>query len=258
VLRRAVPRALVDELAAAAGRIQRSVRRLPAPLRSRLVLERDLPPDRRDFVPAQAVGEAIFIIGDPVAFSTVFWRVLEQPGVVAALRQAIGAPALVAHFMNVTIKQARFGRAIGWHRDFPNRYACPASPRFARLMIPLDGMTGQGGATLALPGSHRAGGEAEPFAAGATSIPEGAVIRTIRCNPGDLVVIHPMLLHGGGMNRSAKPRRNLLLQAGEAGLPLLHRPSPEGVLGRRVAASPIRGPTPQSFVRRPLRIRGAR
>lgn len=158
VFRRAVPPSLVAAMAVAVERVQASVAGLPPDLLGRLVLERDLPADKRGGVAASEVGDAIFILGDPVAFDGAFRSLLEQPVVVGAVREALGgAEAAVAHFMNVTVKHARFGRGIGWHRDFPNRYACTAASRFVRTMVCLDGMSETSGATAFLPGSHLIG-----------------------------------------------------------------------------------------------------
>lgn len=49
-----------------------------------------------------------------------------------------------------------------------------------------------------------------------------------------MVLIHPKVLHGGGMNRSARPRRNIILQAGDADGALREMPAREVVAGRRL------------------------
>lgn len=127
---------------------------LSPPLLERLTFERDLPVERRCGIPASEVGDAIFILGDPVAFDDVFWKVLRQPWVIAAVQEAVGTRDVAAHFMNVTIKHPRFGRGVGWHRDYPDNYASPATSCFVRAMLCLDGMSETGGATAFLPGSH--------------------------------------------------------------------------------------------------------
>lgn len=234
VVRRVIPPTVLRRLVAAVERVQASVADLPPELLGRLIFERDLPAGRRDGVAASDVGDAIFILGDPAAFDGVFWTLLEQPEIVGAMRKALGGANLVAHFMNVTIKHPRFGRGIGWHRDFPNRYACTEGSRFIRAMVCLDGMSDTSGATAFLPGSHRIGDEEAValFRAGERLPEPRGEIGYARCDPGDMVLIHPKVLHGGSMNRSPRPRRNIVLQAGNTGVPLVVIPEEERVTGR--------------------------
>jgi len=125
---------------------------------------------------------------------------------------------LVVHFINVTIKQPRFGRAIGWHRDYPNTAYCTAQSDFLRLMLCLDGMAADSGATRFLPASH---GISDAQAAsdkdhGTWPRPAADDGICLACAPGQLVAIHPKVLHGGGMNTSERPRRNIVIQVGKA------------------------------------------
>jgi len=233
LLRGAIPAPLLAALRAAVQRVQDEVATLPPPLLERLTFERDLPAHGRGGIGAERVGDAVFILGDPVAFDAVFWEVLRQPRLVAAVRAAVGVPDVAAHFMNVTVKHPRFGRRIGWHRDFPNGYASPPTPCFVRAMLCLDGMTAEGGATAFLPGSHRLE-EAEAAAPPKGWQPADGAAVHVACDPGDLVLIHPRVLHGGGMNATAAPRRNLILQAGDAAVPLRAVPAQEGVSGHRL------------------------
>ncbi len=231
-VRAAVSPALVAGLIAVVERIQVAVADLPPDLRARLTLERDLAADRRGGAAASLVGDAIFILGDPAAFDEAFLLLLDAPGVVGPVREALETTAVAAHFMNVTIKHPRWGRALGWHRDYPNAYACPAASRFVRVMLCLDGMDESSGATTFVPGSHRIDDTVARERAGAAASPSPGDVVAVCCAPGDLVLIHPKVLHGGGMNTSGRPRRNVVLQAGDAGAPLLDTPEEESVAGR--------------------------
>jgi hypothetical protein len=235
-LAKAIAPALIQRLRAAVDSIQAHVPSMPDTQLARLVLERDLPAHRRGGVDATQVGDAIFIVGEPCAFDPVFETLLRHPAIRDAARQLLGSDALVVHFMNVTIKHPRFGRSIGWHRDFPNDYMCPASSCFVRLMLCLDGMDEAMGATRFLPGSHRLG-DAEAI----REKREGPRLRpaddagvALDCEAGDLVAIHPKVLHGGGINRSGRMRRNLVLQIGLAGEALVTE-AREEVTGRPLA-----------------------
>ena len=236
VVRGAIPQTLVTALGKAFQRVQASVSDLPPHLLERLTLERDLTADKRGGAAASEVGDAIFILGDPVAFDEAFWTLLDLPTIVDTVREAVGVHDVAAHFMNVTTKHAGFGRSIGWHRDFPNRYACPKTPCFVRLMVCLDGMSDTMGATAFVPGSHRLDDAAARtlFQAGGQKPSPLDPVVPAHCDPGDLVVIHPKVLHGGGRNTSPQARRNIVLQAGDAEAPMLTVPDREGVAGRRL------------------------
>lgn len=229
--------ALLDELRAAVDAVQAGAAALPEALRARLVFERGLPAGRRGGVPDEAVGDAIFILGEPGAFAPVFDSLLGHPAVAGAARRLLRTDAVVAHFMNVTIKHPRFGRAIAWHRDYPNGYICTAQSDFLRLMLCLDGMDAASGGTCFAPGSHRLDDAAAQLAGAPDRAPQreaearAAGPCTPSCAPGDLVAIHPKVLHGGGMNGGARPRRNVVLQLGRAGAELVTQER-EAITGR--------------------------
>jgi phytanoyl-CoA hydroxylase len=235
VARDTVSAQLLTRLKDAVQKVQDSVSILPPHLLERLTLERDLSADRRNGVEAAAVGDSIFIISDPVAFDEIFWELLSQPAILSAIQDAIGSHDLAAHFMNVTIKHPRFGRSVAWHRDYMNDYACPATSQFVRVMLCLDGMSEYGGATQFIPGTHylddaMVTDHRPPVGWQPTS----SEIVKLCCNPGDLVLIHPKVLHGSGVNTSSLLRRNIVLQAGDAGAPLRNIPAREAITGYRL------------------------
>lgn len=175
-----------------------------------LVFEKDLPAAGRQGVAADAVGDALFIAGDLCKLSPAFEALLHLPAALDAACAALKAPGLVAHFMNATLKHPRFGRAIAWHRDFPNTYLCSEDASFVRLMFCLDGMTPDNGATRFLPGSHAVSD------AHAREEKHSGFKHAHDALAGDMVVIHPKVVHGGPMNRGHRPRRNIVLQVGIA------------------------------------------
>ena len=104
-------------------------------------------------------------------------------------------------------------------------------------MLCLDGMDEQTGATGFVPGTHRIPDEAAREAkreedAHGTSTPAADTVQTVLCAPGDLVLIHPKVLHGGGMNTGTRPRRNVVMQIGRAAAPLItsYRESTTGLV----------------------------
>ncbi len=193
-------------------------RRLGAALEALLARTATLPPDlvtferdlserqRQGITPAEA-GDAVFLLGDPCVLDPCLAQGFAHPQLVAAVRALLGTEEIRCHFTNATIKNAHVGSGIAWHRDAENRYMPTARGAFLRAMICLDGMDLANGGTAFRAGSHLGAG------AGAEVV--------ARCPPGGIVLIHPLVLHGGAPNRSARPRRNLIVQWGRADDPPL-------------------------------------
>jgi ectoine hydroxylase-related dioxygenase (phytanoyl-CoA dioxygenase family) len=224
VVRQAVPAPQLAAMGAWLAHAEVAARQCGAEEQARdLVFEKDLSDAGRNGIPAAEVGDAIFILGDLCRYAPQFSALLQLPALVDACARALGSADLVAHFMNATTKHPGFGRGIGWHRDFPNGYLSGAGSRFLRVMVCLDGMAEHGGATRFIAGSHRVD---DSYAAqekrGGARHPYGAHHGVAaECAPGDLVLIHPRVVHGGPANTSALPRRNVIVQVGVAGMELV-------------------------------------
>ena len=95
--------------------------------------------------------------------------------------------------------------------------------RFLRVMLCLDGMAEHGRATRFLAGSHRVddGYAVQEKRGGARHRYDPQHGVAAACAPGDLVLIHPKVVHGGPTNTSALPRRNVIVQVGVAGMELV-------------------------------------
>ena len=224
VVRNAVPPALPAAMGAWLAEAETAARQGSTEEQARdLVYERDLSDAGRNGIPAAEVGDALFILGDLCRYAPQFGALLQLPALVQACRLALGSTDLIAHFMNATIKHPGFGRAIGWHRDFPNDYLSGTDSHFLRVMVCLDGMAEAGGATRFISGSHRIGDDyAVAEKRGGARHRYGANHGVAaECAPGDLVLIHPKVIHGGPANTSARPRRNVIVQVGVAGMELV-------------------------------------
>lgn len=195
--------------------IQSSLPTMSAKQLAQLVLERDLPAAKRGGLAAEHTGDAIFIIGEPPAFDYRFAELLLFPPLIEMLRQLLRQQDIRYHLSNVTMKRRQVGSGIAWHRDFPNRYICPADSSFLRLMICLDGMSAENGATEFIPGSHLLS-DSEAASANATQDAKSTETRkvSVSCPPGSIVFIHPKVVHGGPPNASGRHRRNLVAQWG--------------------------------------------
>jgi ectoine hydroxylase-related dioxygenase (phytanoyl-CoA dioxygenase family) len=218
---RTIEKGLLDSLVASVEAIQRNAqaKTLTPALDELLVYEKDLSASKRAGVDGALTGDSIFIVGDPVRFDEVFAETLRDAALVAAATTLLGVDEAVVHFMNVTIKNPRFGRSIAWHRDYPNGYFCTRDSSFVRLMICLDGMSVESGATCFDAGTHRISDQdaQQQKVNGNWPSPDPANTVTVQCGPGHIVAIHPKVLHGGGMNTGSGTRRNLILQIGRPG-----------------------------------------
>jgi len=208
-----LPVALCADLCARVETIQESVPRLSVGQCRNLVFERDLPARKRGGIPPEKTGAAIFIIGDPPAFDPTFARALLDPCLLTLARLLLESDDIRYHFSNVTMKRAGIGSGISWHRDFPNNYICPSRPTALRLMLCLDGMAAESGATSFVPGSHLM---PEHWNQSPSAIAERQPWKTIACPPGSVIAIHPRVVHGGSPNPTDRHRRNLIVQWGRA------------------------------------------
>jgi Phytanoyl-CoA dioxygenase (PhyH) len=207
--------------------IRQTASTLPEPLRRRLIFERELPATKRQGIAPEATGDALFLLGDPPAFDPLFAALVIDPRLVDLTCHLLGTREIRYHFSNVTMKSARVGSSISWHRDFPNQYLCPQSSSFLRLMVCLDGMDTENGATRFVVDSHRISDNDARAAVAAreTEAPNARMVSAYG-PPGAVVAIHPKSIHGGPPNTSPRPRRNLVIQWGRADDPL---EIPEGI-----------------------------
>lgn len=179
------------------------------------VFERTQPARKRNGRELAVDQDAVFILGDPTRFAPGLLRFIIDAQLTGIVAQVLGTADIVLHFANITTKAPEIGSGISWHRDFPNKYICPSEPEMARIMICLDGMRTGNGATAFLAGSHK-----DTVTAGEIDTNDPRIVAAA-CAPGAIVAIHPLVLHGGPPNASALQRRNLVLQWGVVGCPLL-------------------------------------
>ena len=170
-------------------------------------------PGRNPDIDPQAWPHEPFIISDLIAldggFAALFhteslWR--------CAARLLECEPAdVVFHFCNLTRKPRGIGPAVGWHRDAGNQYFASEDNRTLRLLLPLQGMRADNGATAVVPGSH-----VDPGAA-----VDNALIPDVPAGAG--LALHAAVLHGGSPNRSGQDRDVIVIQFGVRGSTLSHQ-----------------------------------
>lgn len=212
---------LLNQAIAEIERITAEYATLSQTLQQKITLLTDLPP--RQFSVAQAeVPPLPYIIAELPAFGDAFKDLLLQPALWQHAAEILETMAITYHFSNVTTKPARVGPRLNWHRDFPNRYICPQTSRFTRLLIPLDGMDQSNGCTQIVKNSHCiTDAEARNAPKPSRMEPSPETVIDILCAPGDVFFLHPKSIHGGGQNESTHHRRVVIIQFGVAGEPLV-------------------------------------
>lgn len=226
VKKNVVPSDLIYLLKAEVTRLETDLLLLDAEERARsLVFEKDLSDAGRGGISSIDVGESIFIMGDLCRYTEAGEELLSLPSLAqlsAVLLRTIPSN-VVAHFMNATIKHKRFGRAINWHRDFPNEYISGCTSNFLRIMVCLDGMSADGGATRFIPASHHVSDDEAIMEKKAGYRHQKAPYDgcAAECESGDVVLIHSKVVHGSPVNHSNYPRRNIIIQVGVRELSIL-------------------------------------
>ena len=127
-----------------------------------------------------------------------------------ALARAALAPPIRLYRAVVFVKEAHVGSDTPWHQDAGRLWGLSATPTF-QLWTSLDDAPPEAGGLQVVPGSHRGGlvtplGGVIPAEAAAGAVPVDVPARA-----GDVVLLHNLLWHRSGPNRTASTRRALTL-----------------------------------------------
>jgi len=142
------------------------------------------------------------------AKTRTFDRAAIHPLVLEVLDQVLGHYQLSAP-VGISIGPGEKAQIL--HRDdaiYPLPQPCP--PVVVNTMWPLDEFTGDNGATRFIPGSHR-------WQPGRQPAP-GDEIETATLSPGSVMFYLGSLWHGGGANRTGRPRLGVILEYAAAWL----------------------------------------
>jgi ectoine hydroxylase-related dioxygenase (phytanoyl-CoA dioxygenase family) len=177
----------------------------------------------------------------------VFLRALAHPRLVEALVAAIG-PNVQLHHTKMLVKPPEKGAPFPMHQDYP--YFPHARHTVTAASVHLDDTTEENGCLHVIPGSHLGGPIAEVGESHSLDHPLEAGL-ALPAEAGDVLLFNYLTIHGSGVNRSARPRRNVLFQyRGPADEPLL------GADGREEHVDwgqglMVAGHNPAWFARRP-------
>jgi len=198
--------------------ICREIDRIAALPDADIVRVRDLSNRQRAGVSRQQAGNHYYIIGELPAYGGAMAAIVHDRRLARIASVVLGrrgrSVAVRYHFSNVTNKPARIGPRLGWHRDFPNKFMTTHRAQFCRIMLCLDGMIRQNGPTAFAPRTHLISDQhaRRNKRRKHRRLPRRELLAI--CPPGSVVVFHPKVRHGGGVNRSAGHRRNLIVQWG--------------------------------------------
>ncbi len=139
-----------------------------------------------------------------------FTRALCHPNMAAVLSRLIG-PNVQVHHSKMLVKPPEKGAAFPMHQDYP--YFPHAKHSMIAASIHLDDSDMENGCLCVIPGTHKNGPmphvgahyldhQEYPISSG-TPCPASA---------GDVLFFNYLTIHGSGINRSLRPRRNILVQ----------------------------------------------
>jgi ectoine hydroxylase-related dioxygenase (phytanoyl-CoA dioxygenase family) len=140
-----------------------------------------------------------------------FTRAATKPELAATLAELIG-PNVQLHHTKMLVKPPENGAPFPMHQDYPffphSRHTVTA------VSVHLDDANEENGCLRVVPGTHRLGPIADVGEANELSpaeYPPDAGI-AIPARAGDALVFNYLTVHGSGVNRSERTRRNVLFQ----------------------------------------------
>ena len=154
--------------------------------------------------PKNVVG----IMDQPLA-NDYWFDQFTEPRIVSAMCDLLG-PNIDFHNGKVRNKPPGFTCEQGWHQDWP--YERHSHPELAAAITYLDPTDFEAGATEALPGSHLRGEwptEEGRHTISDAEIPDGEHV-VVRAEPGDVLIIHVLVVHRAGHNYTARARHAII------------------------------------------------
>ena len=145
-----------------------------------------------------------------------FWAVVGEGGI-AQLAADIVGPDVVYRDSMINVKCPGSGGAVAWHQDlpfYPHTNTCTI-----QILIALYDVPPQQGPVEIIPGSHRGpiyehydsdGNWTGKLRKSDESTFDLSVIRSLACNAGDAIILHPLTLHRSGPNQSDCSRPYLI------------------------------------------------
>ncbi len=138
----------------------------------------------------------------------VFTRAVAHPRLVGVLTSLIG-PNVQLHHTKMLVKPPEQGAPFPMHQDYP--YFPHERHTMLAASIHLDDADEENGCLRVVPGSHLRGPIEETGESHALDVPLSAGT-PLPASAGDVAFFNYLTIHGSGVNRSARTRRNVLFQ----------------------------------------------
>lgn len=164
-----------------------------------------------DYIPPDELKKLVLKGFHDVHFhEAAFTKAIIHPNMVAVLTRLIG-PNVQVHHSKMLVKPPEKGAAFPMHQDYP--YFPHANHTMLAASIHLDDADLENGCLRVIPGSHKEG----PLAhVGAHYLNHKeypiSMGTTCEAKAGDVLFFNYLTIHGSDVNRSSRPRRNVLFQ----------------------------------------------
>ena len=212
ILKQAMPKLLCKEILEKIRHFEYSVGTLSEKQRNSHVCIHELSDAQRDGIDASLCKDMLYIIGDICEYFPEIIQIFIHPSIAHITNILLDTDNPVYHFSNITIKSAHYGPQSGLHRDYPNKYICPMTSHYMRLILCLSEGNKHNGGLGFICGSHRL--EDKEALQGLRTQYSYDTLEYPECEQGDIIAVHPKVIHGGMSNRSDKDRYYCVSQWG--------------------------------------------
>jgi len=135
-----------------------------------------------------------------LAYDDAFVKLAANPRVLAVSRALMGDYVVLMQQNGIVNPAGRQHVQTAFHRDLPYQHFVSSRPLAVSALFCVDAFTAENGATVILPGTHKA--EEFPSPALVAELAQG-----VEAPMGHYLVFDSMLFHRAGSNTSARPRR---------------------------------------------------
>ncbi len=164
-------------------------------------------------------SEDIKVIEPVNAFDPAFEALIDDPRITAPIRGLLTAETLSLWTAKLNLKRPGVGSGFGWHQDSPYWiHDHDDVDHLPNVMVTFDDADAANGALAILIGSHRNGclpgtddgSQLGGFYTDPAAI-DGAAEVVIEAPAGSLIFFSPHIVHGSRPNKSARPRRAMVI-----------------------------------------------
>ena len=171
--------------------------------------------DVYDLEPSHSPAEPrVRRIKNPNLHHETYQGTLRHPAIVAIVDQLIG-PGVRYRSTKLNMKAAGYGSPVEWHQDWA--FYPHTNDDILAVGVAIDAMTEENGGMMVVPGSHRGplyDHHQDGYFVGAVTDHDVDPAETVLLEvpAGGITLHHVRTMHGSAPNRSARPRRLLLLE----------------------------------------------